>query len=368
MIKSEIKNLHIELTNRCNAGCPFCGRTSSRPSGVAEFIENSGWIDLQLETLKKIPWETIERVNFCGNYGDPAIHPKLIDIVEYIEQFECKVQVVTNGSLRNTEWWTKLAKTMTRRKSHVRFSIDGLRDTNHLYRRNTNFDTIIKNAQTFIDNGGRATWVFIAFQHNEHQIDEARELAKKMGFKEFELRRNNRTVLEDGEIKEPKIPPVKKIQQQMLDKFGGTPSYVPQNNELKKWTESTFKESGGGILCQSQKKEELFVSCDGDVLPCCWWGNQQFASKYDPNHYGHKTKHVQILKNMKIDLRKYDWDEIINEYKKQTDYIELLWSNDPKNNIKQCYTQCGTQKNLTARRREKLIFETKGDINNIKGR
>ncbi len=363
MIKSDIKKLHIELTNRCNAGCPFCGRTSSRPSGVTEFIENSGWIDLQLETLKKIPWETMKRVNFCGNYGDPAIHPKLIDIVEYVEQFECKVHVVTNGSLRNTEWWTKLAKTMTRRKSHVRFSIDGLRDTNHLYRRNTNFDTIIKNAQTFIDNGGRAEWVFIAFQHNEHQIEEARELAKKIGFKKFILRRNNRTILLDGEIKEPRIPPVKKVQQQMLDKFGGTPSYVPQKNELKKWTESTYERrlppfdgntSECGIKCKSQETDELFISCDGDVLPCCWWGNNQFATKYDPNHVGHKDKHVQILKNMKIDLRKYDWDEIINEYKKQRDYIELLWSNDPEKDLPKCYSQCGTQKNMDERRKETL--------------
>ena len=67
-----------------------------------------------------------------------------------------------------------------------------------------------------------------------------------------------------------------------------------------------------------------FISCDGDVLPCCWWGNNQFATKYDPNHVGHKDKHVQILKNMKIDLRKYDWDEIINEYKKQRDYNKFL--------------------------------------------
>ena len=347
MIPTTVRKLHIELTNRCNAGCPLCGRTSSRLSGVTEFIENSGWIDLQLETLKKIPWETMKRVNFCGNYGDPAIHPNLIDIVEYIEQFECKVHVVTNGSLRNTEWWTKLAKTMTREKSHVRFSIDGLRDTNHLYRRNTNFDTIIKNAQTFIDNGGRAEWVFIAFQHNEHQIDEARELAKKMGFKKFHLRRNNRTG-------QGRTPPVKKVQQKMFDKFGGTPSYVPQKNELKKWTESTYQSSGCGIKCKSQETEELYISCDGDVLPCCWWGNSQFASKYDPNHVGHKDKHVQILKNMKIDLRKYSWDEIINEYEKQKDYVELLWSNDPKNNIPKCYSECGTQKNIDARIKEEL--------------
>ena len=69
-----------------------------------------------------------------------------------------------------------------------------------------------------------------------------------------------------------------------------------------------------------------------------------FASKYDPNHNGHKEKHVQILKNMKIDLKKYSWDEIINEYENQKDYVELLWSNNLKSNIKQCYTQCGTEK------------------------
>ena len=41
MIPTTIRKLHIELTNRCNAGCPLCGRTSTRPSGVTEFIENS---------------------------------------------------------------------------------------------------------------------------------------------------------------------------------------------------------------------------------------------------------------------------------------------------------------------------------------
>ena len=343
MIQTTLRNLHIELTNRCNAGCPLCGRTSNRLSGVAEFIENSGWIDLQLETLKKIPWENMNRVNFCGNYGDPAIHPKTLDIIDYIEKTDTKTILVTNGSLRNTEWWKKLAKIQTHKQSHVRFSIDGLRDTNHLYRRNTNFDMIIKNAKTFIDNGGHAIWVFIAFQHNEHQIEEAKKLAQKMGFKRFILRRNNRS-----DTKE-RIAPVKKIQQQMFDKFGGTPNYFPQKNELKKWTESTFNESGCGIQCKSMNLEELYIACDGDVLPCCWWGNYQFASKYDPNHIGHKHKHVQILKNMKIDLRKYSWDEIINEYEKQKDHVQLLWSNDPKNNILECYSQCGTQKNIDAR-------------------
>ena len=78
----------------------------------------------------------------------------------------------------------KTFKIQTNRKSHVRFSVDGLRDTNHLYRRNTDFDVIMRNAQTFID-GGRATWVFIAFQHNEHQIGEAKRTFDKNGISKF---------------------------------------------------------------------------------------------------------------------------------------------------------------------------------------
>ena len=92
MIQTTIRNLHIELTNRCNAGCPLCGRTSNRLSGVAEFIENSGWIDLQLETLKKIPWENMNRVNFCGNYGDPMFAKDVVRDI-YIVVYVCSVKI-----------------------------------------------------------------------------------------------------------------------------------------------------------------------------------------------------------------------------------------------------------------------------------
>ena len=101
--------------------------------------------------------------------------------------------------------------------------------------------------------GGRATWVFIAFQHNEHQIGEAKELSIKMGFQNFMFRRNNRSILTDGVKRKPTAPPVKKIQQKMFDKFeqsNETPSYVPQTSKLKKWTESGFKDTGCGIQCK----------------------------------------------------------------------------------------------------------------------
>ena len=66
------------------------------------------------------------------------------------------------------------------------FSIDGLADTNKLYRIGINHDRVMANAKAFIEAGGKARWKFIVFRHNEHQVEEARELAKDMGFWQFD--------------------------------------------------------------------------------------------------------------------------------------------------------------------------------------
>ena len=46
----------------------------------------------------------------------------------------------------------------------------------------------MENAQAFINAGGRARWDYIAFAHNEHQIDEARQLAEDMGFLHLDIK------------------------------------------------------------------------------------------------------------------------------------------------------------------------------------
>ena len=46
---------------------------------------------------------------------------------------------------------------------------------------------IIKNAQAFIDAGGYAVWKMIKFDHNEHQVEDCRALAKNLGFQRFDL-------------------------------------------------------------------------------------------------------------------------------------------------------------------------------------
>jgi len=131
----------------------------------------------QLINLKKVVLE--------GDLGDPAMHPQILEIIKFFSKApqQPQIELVTNGSIRNPTWWKQLASLY--HNLYVTFSIDGLHDTNHLYRVGLNFDTIIKNAQSFISAGGIARWKFIKFKHNEHQIAEAIQMSKDMGFVEF---------------------------------------------------------------------------------------------------------------------------------------------------------------------------------------
>ena len=54
------------------------------------------------------------------------------------------------------------------------------------------FNKVIENAKSYIDAGGRAQWNFIVFKHNEHQVEEAKELSKQLGFYNILIRNTGR--------------------------------------------------------------------------------------------------------------------------------------------------------------------------------
>ena len=91
----------------------------------------------------------------------------------------------TAGIERDTrkEFWQRLAKANTQ----VCFDLDGIDEVHSLYRQNTIYQTVIKNALIYIGAGGHAIWKCIKFKHNIHQIEEMRQLAVDFGFKSFEL-------------------------------------------------------------------------------------------------------------------------------------------------------------------------------------
>jgi hypothetical protein len=178
----QIRQVHVELTTRCNARCPMCVRN------YRGMDYNSGYpyTELSLTDFKHIVSPIIKqlkKVNFNGNLGDFASARDAVEIVEYLIEHGITVNINTNGSLRNQDWWRKLALPGVT----VGFALDGLADTHALYRQDTDWNKVMSlmhrrlSAQADRLCGDLCRLIII-----RHQEDQCRQLAQSMGFSAFE--------------------------------------------------------------------------------------------------------------------------------------------------------------------------------------
>ena len=73
---------------------------------------------------------------------------RIVGIFEYFKsvQPELKIELHTNGGIGSTETWKQLASLV----HFSRFGIDGLEETNHLYRRGVKWSSLMNNINMFI--------------------------------------------------------------------------------------------------------------------------------------------------------------------------------------------------------------------------
>ena len=256
---TEVKSLNIEHTSMCNLLCPQCARIVDGKVNQ-ELLMKRMSINEYKRLLPVNLCRQIEHIFFCGNYGDPLIDPLFFDCAEYLVENGVRLTIYTNGSLRSARWWDLFA-TMFSDKCKVVFAIDGLRDTNHIYRINANFDQIMINAEYFINAGGNARWDYLVFDHNEHQVEEARQLASDMGFKTFNEKQTKRFIDNENYKTDKGEGDFGKI----VKKYGSWLEYINQ-------TEITCKYKQGGIL---------YIDYELNLWPCCWVGAPRYFHGYD---------------------------------------------------------------------------------------
>jgi MoaA/NifB/PqqE/SkfB family radical SAM enzyme len=342
---NQLKQIHLEITNNCQASCPMCTRNIH--GGLKNpNINKRGWT---LDDYKKIispeVIEQIENVYFCGNYGDPLLNDQLLEMVEYTTSIkkDIKITIHTNGSLRSKEWWTNLAKVMP--NSHrVVFAIDGLEDTQTIYRIGTSYEKIIENAKAFIDAGGIAEWAYIRFKHNEHQVEEARHRAIDIGFEYFTMKDSSRWLME------PKF--------KVLDKQGNIDYYLePSQHSTIKIVDTDIIGNYKSILekteinCYAKHVKEVYIDSYGHVFPCCWLAMIPYHPK-DLEHELHEIReaiyaeYFDLVKSLggidALDVKKKPLKDIIN-----SDEYQNVWNSywtDKK--LITCGRACGIQPEL----------------------
>lgn len=315
---NEIKVVHLEPTTKCNASCSQCLR-SANGGEINPYLPIT---ELSLDDIKKIfPKDFIrqlKRMYMCGNYGEPIVAQDCLKIYQYFRENNpyITLNMNTNGSARGEDWWKELARVLNG-FGNVKFGIDGLADTHSIYRQGTDWHKIIKNAKAFISAGGNAIWEYIVFEHNEHQVEEAEKISQELRFSKFTIKKTWRFfsnkknkgkkehigVGKDGEkkiFKKPKdekyINPALKKEEKIKKKYGNMDAYINQVC----------------IKCKVLEENNVYVSAEGLVLPCCWIANQLYIW-YLPKDSSMVYKYIEKCGGMeKMSAKKNSLEDIVN--------------------------------------------------------
>ena len=263
-----LNSIHIELSNYCNAACPMCARFDWDGQLQTNYV-NSHHIPLDLIKTRLGP-ETLGKLKKFwsnGTFGDGIINPECLEIFQYVREINstCQLTIQTNGGARNRDFWHNLGSIpgMT-----VIFSIDGLEDTNHLYRRNVDWNRLMANVKSFISAGGDAGWNMLVFRHNEHQIEQAEKIAKNLGFRFFHARYSERWTQRNWVHFDQyrKLPKLK-----VDDYFLEPPTTQPESKVSEKSKSFNFDDAVDCQVCTANLKE-IYVRSTGQVQPCCMIG------------------------------------------------------------------------------------------------
>ena len=325
-----LNTINLEFTNYCNAACPMCARFKSDGSLYNEKVNNT---HNTLEVLKKrIPENIIKQLHTfysVGTYGEPVINPQCLEIYQWVRSLnsKCKMSIHTNGGARDTQFWRQLAETGVQ----AVYGIDGLEDTNHLYRRNIKWNKLMDNVKAFIDAGGDARWTYIVFKHNQHQIEQAREMSKSMGFKTFNTVFTDRWKHSNWVTGATEDVDKWPVDDYFLEKPTLENQFNPETTAppVGIYEEESFNHSKK-IKCMmaSDNRYEIYIRANGDVQPCCMLGD----------HDVHDSK--DIIDDIKsVNLNHTDLVDILNG-----DYFKRLddgINKGSKDRLYRCFYTCG---------------------------
>ena len=248
-------SFHIEPTSKCTLECPLCDRT-----WFYETFKKRNLHEINIKNIVDFVGANKE-ILFCGNNGDPIYHSQFHKLCKSLKDNNCSKKIITNGSAKTKQWWQKLNSILDE-NDNITFSIDGLEDTNHIYRKNAKWKSIMLAIDTLRDRKCKTVWKFIPFKHNQHQIYQAKKLSTELGFDEFELEQSDRwlgkkDLMPDREY----VDNYYKQQEQVLVNKDYTANMEPR------------------CLVDEKPSELLYVDAEGDFYPCCWMGTYRYRYK-----------------------------------------------------------------------------------------
>ena len=288
MFKSDRLLLHFELSTRCNAYCPGCPRYVNSSRVINPLLEQTNiTLDQYMRWLpEQFIQQRVHRAMFCGNYGEPIANPEVVDIIKYTVRNlrdDAYIIVNTNGGLGSVKQWSQIGNALKNHERHtVFFSIDGLEDTNHIYRREVLWHRVDENVRAYTATGATGMWDYLVFDHNRHQKSQAEAQCKQWGLRDIRYKEpmgfhwngkyHTKGVYDRQGHLEYTIAVHPTSEQVSPTVNTGAPREVNRIHAERSFTCRSLQSWG----------TELMVHVDGTVYPCCYMGDLVNRYVIDP--------------------------------------------------------------------------------------
>ncbi len=241
-------SLAIEPTTSCNLRCPEC------PSGLRSFSRPTGMLDQSMyERLMDEVSETAFYLTFYFQ-GEPYLHPRFLDMVRYASQKKIYTATSTNAHYLSDE---QARKTVESGLSRLIISLDGTSQESYAaYRIGGQLEKVIEGTKRVIEwkkkLGSMTPYLvfqFLVVRHNEHEIKEAKRLARKLGVDQIVFKTAQ---IYDYQLGSDLIP--------IQEKYSRYEQHPDGNWQIKnKWLNHCWK-----------MWHSCVVTWDGKVVPCCF--------------------------------------------------------------------------------------------------
>ena len=246
------KRIYIDITNHCNLSCRLC------PNNKPEYVTAKGF--MKKELYKKILDKFAPHAQRLSlhNWGEPLLHPDLIEFIKYALTFDIDLKFSTNLTLLTPDLAEQL----------ILSGLPGLTVSIHAcskenYKRYTTkdyFDRAIENLSMLVKIKKELnsltpdiTWLFVVNRYNEEEIESAYKLSKKIGVDYF-VTIPVRTMMHEE---------IFLSNEQKIKKYG---EWIPKNKIFDQYTQC--KKFDVNKICY-WPWERIVFDWRGGVYPCC---------------------------------------------------------------------------------------------------
>ena len=170
----------IEPTSLCNLQCPEC------PTGIGEILREKTNIDhdLYIKILDQIK----NHASYLMLYlqGEPFLSSKIFEMLQLANTYKIYSCISTNGHFLTDQ---NARKTVESGLDRIIISLDGATpDVYRIYRKRGSFHEVVAGIRRLVETKekmhSQTPYIilqFIVFKHNQHQIEEIKNLGNQLG-------------------------------------------------------------------------------------------------------------------------------------------------------------------------------------------